>query len=451
VERKATGRSQVRALVRQGQLEKAIESFETLIAGGEVGPYDYVYMGDLLIKAGRTESAVARYEDAVATYAHLGFHRNALALCRKILRLDGQHISANRQMGDLYAAEELYGDALYAYFAYLERADAGERDSETYRQVLRRVEELAPRRAEFAIRLSDLLVQLGRPDAAAAMLREALQQAARSGAVEVAAGLRERLAGIEPALAGAGMPAEEPAYEPVAEDTQASGTDDAVATAGETGAASEDEAGEPEVGKRHPEEAVNEFDLSEEAGLASGAPPEPTLLTLAPSAPPRADALSEALENGERDPQRYGEINLSPVGPSGGSDAEVEDGDFSTHYATGLERMRQGELEAALKSFAAAAWDDELQPEQARLLQEAQARCLAGLGRHREAIREFLLALQRPHKGAESAELTYLLALEYEALGELDEARKRLREALALRPDYAEAEARLSMLAEGAA
>lgn len=464
MERKLSGRSQVRALAKEGQLEKAIEMFEGMVSGGECGPYDHVYLGDLFMQAGRSDSAISRYEDAIAAYTHLGFHRNALALCRKILRLDPQHLAAYRQMGDLCAAEELYGDALYAYFAYLERAPEEERTAEIYRQALRRAEELAPRRAEFAIRLSDLLVQLQRPDSAATVLREALQQAARAGAVEVTAGLRERLAHVAPSLAAMAMPDAEPPYEPVETESEA-----------------------------FSEAAGGEYILPAESGeameaLAGVAPPEPTPLPLTP-------ALDEAPQG---HPVRYGEIDLGqesaraaeaeleasataadpgeeveieiepfagPVLVEGeesdawGSASEeseareepVEEEAFATHYARGLEQMEQGELEAALESFAAAAWDEALDASQARLLQEAQARCLAGLGRHREAVREFLLALQRPHPGAETAELIYLLALEYEALGDLDEARKRLREALALRPDYAEAEARLADLAEGAA
>jgi len=473
VDRKLSGRSQVRALVKDGQIDKAIATFEGLLTGGEGGPYDFVYLGDLLVRAGRGESAVARYEDAIAAYAHLGFHRNALAVCRKILRLDPQRLSAYRQMGELYAAEELYGDALHAYFAYLERVDARERESEVYRQTLRRAEELAPRRAEFAVRLSDLLVQLDRPDAAAALLRESLQQASRGGAVEAAAGLRERLAAIDPAQAAAAMPVEEQDFDPVAETGEAAGEDDetvleilaggldtedaggAVATgwtAGGTRAAVASAPGATPGGGGGAQAGYGEIDFGVPPSSQNGA-----------AGPAASQTDAGALARGETDPgaPASGEAGLGAREP-GETDAAapvsgetpnrlVERADFATHYALGCERMEGGELEAALESFAAAAWDDDLQPEQARLLQEAQARCLAGLGRHREAVRELLLALQRPHKGAESAELTYLLALEYEALGELDEARRRLHEALELCPDYPEARARLSAISEEAA
>jgi tetratricopeptide (TPR) repeat protein len=419
----------VRLLVKEGQLEKAIEAFEAVLTGGETTPYDYVYMGDLLAKTGRPENAIPHYEEGIAAYARLSFHRNAIALCRKILRLAPGHLEAHRQMGDLYAAEELYGDALHAYFAYLDRVPENEQSSGAYEETIRRVADLAPRRAEFAIRVSDLLTRLDRSDEAIEVLQEATQLAAHGGAPDVAAGLRAHIVAIDPSHATGEMPDAEPPLE-----------------------SSEDD----EAGSREPQILVlsdaDEYALGDEderaaAAQADGAsaPGERLIGLVAP-------AVARGAVSMERGPECYGEIDLATRAAADADAKEpVEAEGFSTHYPRGLELMQQGELEAARQSFAAAAWDEALRPEQARILQDAQARCLAGLGRHREAIREFLLALRRPGPQAATAELTYLLALEYEAIGEADEVRRRLREVLELRPDHGEAQARLDGLERGAA
>jgi tetratricopeptide (TPR) repeat protein len=404
VDRKVSSRGQVRLLVKEGQLEKAIEAFEAVLKGSETTPYDYVYMGDLLVKTGKPENAIGHYEEGIAAYARLSFHRNAIALCRKILRLAPGHLDTHRQMGDLYAAEELYGDALHAYFAYLDRVPEKEQGSGAYDETVRRAADLAPRRAEFAIRVADLLTRLDRADEAVEVLQEAMQIAAHGGAPDVAAGLRAHINAIDPSRATGEMPDEEPPFESTEQEPAATTEPQVLALSD-----------------------ADEYALGDEDEWA-------------------AAAMGETASAGG--PERYGEIDLAARAAAGSAEVKepVEAAVFSTHYPRGLELMRQGELEAALQAFADAAWDAALQPEQARLLHDAQARCLSGLGRHREAIRECLLAFQRPGTPEATTDLTYLLALEYEAIGELDEARKRLRELLQMQPDHVEAHAHLDGL-----
>jgi tetratricopeptide (TPR) repeat protein len=256
-----------------------------------------------------------------------------------------------------------------------------------------------------------------------------MQIAAHGGAPDVAAGLRAHINAIDPSCATGEMPDEEPAFE-----------------------SSEDETAEPGARQVLALSDADEYMLGDEdewaaAAQANGAPvPGAAAISLA------APAAAQGPDEAGRGPERYGEIDLArPDSSASGAKEPVEAATFSTHYSRGLGLMRQGELEAALQAFADAAWGAALRPEQARLLQDAQARCLAGLGRHREAIRESLLALQRPGTPEATTELTYLLALEYEAIGEADEARKRLREVLEAQPGHMEAQARLDGLERGAA
>lgn len=396
MERKSTSRRAAYQLVKEGQMGKAIETFAEFLASGEAGPYDFVYMGDLLLRTQQVTEAIGRYEEAIAAYARLGFNRNAIALSRKILRLDGSRTDLQRRLGDYYAAEESIGDALHAYFAYLEQASEDERMEPAFEETLQRMEELAPQRADFAVRVSDFCRRIERFDAAVAILSRAAQAAEANGRDEEAAELRERLA-----AAGQTVPIEAGAEEEIACD----------------------EAVEDPIGVGPEPEALNERPADEEQ--------------------PVAKAVAE--------PVRWNEVDLSAE-QAAPAEAEVDRDDFRTHYQRGVVSMEHGSLEEALDEFEAAARDYDLTGDQGAQLQETRGRCFSALGRHREAIREFTLLLQSPSRNEmDQAGRLVLLAREYEAVGELDEARKRLQEALALRPDFAEASGYLEQIGKRAA
>ena len=105
-------RRSAQKLAKAGQLNKAISAYEPLLASGSADPYDHLYVGDLYIKLQQKSEAIKQYEAAIDEYYKLGFHRNGVALCRKILRLDNSRIAVIKRLGDLYAEEELLGDAL---------------------------------------------------------------------------------------------------------------------------------------------------------------------------------------------------------------------------------------------------------------------------------------------------------------------------------------------------
>ncbi|MCK4413914.1 MAG: hypothetical protein KAY32_10235 [Candidatus Eisenbacteria sp.] len=411
MDRKSSSRRTVYCLAKEGQIEKAIETFAEFLSSGEAGPYDFVYMGDMLIKAGRQDEAIGRYEEAIAAYARLGFNRNAIALARKILRLDPGRIDTSRRLGDLYVAEELIGDALHAYFDYLDVVPEEVRQEEVYREVLQRLEELAVQRGDFAIRLSEFLRRAERFEAAVGVLTRAAEFAEAAGRDDQARDLRDRISAIGPSLMGG------------AEDI--------------------------------PVEETIGGDVVEEASASAETAPTPASSAGGGEA---EESPAEAEEIPGSGTMAFGEVDLGAAGKDGDSSSEaagkppVEQRDFQTHYDRGVVLMERGSLNEALAEFEAAACDYDLTPEQAARLQETRGRCFAALDRHREAIREFVLLLQNSTgEQSDVARRLTLLAREYEAVGELDEARKRLQEALETCPDCEAAADVLSRLERGAA
>lgn len=200
MDRNITLRRSAQKFVKEGAIDKAVEAYEEVVSSGETDPYDFVYAGDMYLKLGLVEEAVGHFTRGVAAYSRLGFNRNAIALCRRILRLDAARADIHRELGDLYASEELTDEALESYFTYLKSVPAEDRDDENFRQTLARAEEIAPRRASCAMRLADFLESLGHTEASADVLSRAAELARASGAEDVAAQLMERAIGLNPLL-----------------------------------------------------------------------------------------------------------------------------------------------------------------------------------------------------------------------------------------------------------
>jgi len=420
VDRNVASRSRARQLLKDGQLEKAINAFEEFLTEGDAGPYDYVYMGDLLVKAGRPGVAIRRYEEAIAAYSQLGFYRNAVALARKILRLDPERLSAYRRMGDLYASEELVGDALHAYFTYLDRAADEERATDGFREAVQCVSELAPRRAEFAIRHSEYLRRLERPEAAAQVLEEALQIAQQSGAVDVVPDLRDRLAEIDPQR-----------------------SPQAAVSAAEA--------------ERSAPDAEREYEIpSSDAALETGSEAVREEERASPAEPPEIGSAP--------DPIHYGEIDLSDAAAAepheAGDAGEARDEEakapvaaegFESQYSRSVEVMEAGDPEGALAllQIAVEMAEDE---EQRTRVGVARGRCLTAVDRHAEAVDALEGVLKSSVlKDERAAEALWLLAASHEACGEIDEAQRRLHDLLALQPDHSAARALRDRLEEEAA
>lgn len=262
VDRNIACRRTAQKCVREGDIEQAVESYEEVVSSGDADPYDYVYAGDLYIKLDLIEEAVGRFRRGVSAYSRLGFNRNAIALCRRIVRLDAGQLDVQRELGDLFATEELFDDALEAYMGYLEGVDSEAREDEAFRETLARIEELAPRRPAYAVRLSEFLESLGHTEASVDVLSRAADLARSAGTEDVARELMERALGLNPALAKAAEVAnsieERLAQVHRSKAHSGAGTEDASVNQEETAEAAGPPAAGPGVPYEIPEEEAGE-------------------------------------------------------------------------------------------------------------------------------------------------------------------------------------------------
>ncbi|NNF06876.1 MAG: hypothetical protein HKN21_08950 [Candidatus Eisenbacteria bacterium] len=200
-------------LVQQGSYDEAIEQYVLIVESGEMDPYDYVVLGDLLLRNNRREEAVNRYEEALSSYGEGGLHRNAIALAKRIKRLAPERYDIQRRLGDLYAAEGLSSESALHYLEYLERA----KDDETFPDA---AEEICARLLSFPLPSFELvprIVGIAREvERAASLASSVMYQAERArdaGQAKVHESLMELATSLDPNVGATAAPAAEaPGY-----------------------------------------------------------------------------------------------------------------------------------------------------------------------------------------------------------------------------------------------
>lgn len=73
---------------KKGHWEKALEEFTRLVDIEQHNPNLFNEIGDIHLKLGNKREAFKYYHDAIGAYAKVGLHNNAVAVCKKILRLN---------------------------------------------------------------------------------------------------------------------------------------------------------------------------------------------------------------------------------------------------------------------------------------------------------------------------------------------------------------------------
>ncbi len=216
-------------LLQQGKLDAALDEFQRL---AEDSPRDLPLLnavGDLLGRMGRGADAIQYYEKVVAEYIRSGFFPRAVAILKKVLRLRRDDPVVMARLADLYAKQQLIGEARAYYLLAADRhvqarafaqakeiyqklvavepgdmlhrvrlaetiaaggdaKEAGETFlalAETLRQsrrtaeaekIYRRAAELLPARPEPVAGVAACLVQQGRPNEAIGLLEDALSR-----------------------------------------------------------------------------------------------------------------------------------------------------------------------------------------------------------------------------------------------------------------------------------
>jgi tetratricopeptide (TPR) repeat protein len=193
-------RDQARAAENRGQWTEAVILYRQLLEdspGEEVDIALWNRVGDLHLRIGETERAVEAYERAVSAYADSGLFNNAIALCRKILRLVPGRGAVYLKLGQISAAAGFLADARQNFLEYAQRMKrAGNLDASF--DALKEFADLSPEDTDVRKLLADQLLANGRKEHAVEQLRVLMGAHIQHGDPAAAEAVREQIRAVAP-------------------------------------------------------------------------------------------------------------------------------------------------------------------------------------------------------------------------------------------------------------
>ncbi|NOZ12285.1 MAG: tetratricopeptide repeat protein [Acidobacteria bacterium] len=157
--------------IRQKKLKPAIDE---LLRYVQAAPDDMELVniinkiGDLFAQMGNRESAIEYFQKSVNHYIREGFFTKAIAILKKILRMDKENIRALEQLAELYTQEGMVQDAKRQYLEIAEkyhREGLTKRALESYRKIV----DMDPDNVASRMKLAELFNSEG-------MQQEAIEQ-----------------------------------------------------------------------------------------------------------------------------------------------------------------------------------------------------------------------------------------------------------------------------------
>ena len=145
-------------LVAKGKIEPAIKEYERLLDDNPSDVNTLNRIGDLWVRINRTDEAVKVFGKIADHYSRDGFFLKAIAIYKKINKLDPSKLDVYAKLADLYAKQGLAMEAKSQYQVladyYLKHNDPGNALS-TYRKI----SELDPNSINVHVKLADLYSQ----------------------------------------------------------------------------------------------------------------------------------------------------------------------------------------------------------------------------------------------------------------------------------------------------
>lgn len=193
-------RDKARKFEQRGDWQQALQSYESLVKDAPPEEVDVALwnrMGDLRMRLDETAGAVEAYERAMEGYSTAGLWNNAIALCKKILRVVPGRAPMYLRIGRLSAERGFLADARDYYLRYAERMmRAGQVDASF--EALKEFADLSPGDAEVRTLLAEQLQGHGRESEAVEQLRILRAELVERGDARQAEDVGTRILSIDP-------------------------------------------------------------------------------------------------------------------------------------------------------------------------------------------------------------------------------------------------------------
>src|SRR5437667_22248 len=142
-------------LVAKGKIEPAIKEYERLLDDNPNDVNTLNRIGDLWVRINRTDEAVKTFGKIADHYAKDGFFLKAIAIYKKINKLDPSKLDVYAKLADLYAKQGLAMEAKSQYQVladyYIKHGDPGNALA-----IYRKISDLDPNSINVHVKLADL-------------------------------------------------------------------------------------------------------------------------------------------------------------------------------------------------------------------------------------------------------------------------------------------------------
>lgn len=190
--------AQARQLAEAGKFVPAISLWRELLEGAPTSDAAiYNTIGDLCLKNKDTAAAMDTYSQAARCYLQDGFHLKAIALYKKVLKLDPNRADIYALLGDLNVVRGLMNNAVAEYVSGATTyVKAGKTMNAL--MLLQKVIKVDPQNLAIRRRVADLCLEEKRTDQAIEEYLRIAQEYQRLGQAEEAGTFYERILAIAP-------------------------------------------------------------------------------------------------------------------------------------------------------------------------------------------------------------------------------------------------------------
>ncbi len=193
----------------KGQIEKAIEEWQKLIAETPNDGNIYNTIGDLYLKNNTSKEAIAAYLKAADAYNKAGFALKTIAVYKKVIKIDPQHMEAYVKLADLHAERGLTGNAIEDYMKVAKHYAREGKVRESL-DIYRKIANLDPTNVNIQLKLAELCLKEGlKTDALDGLLKSA-QSCSAQGKTQEAETIYARILQIDPKHEAARSQVKEP-------------------------------------------------------------------------------------------------------------------------------------------------------------------------------------------------------------------------------------------------
>jgi pilus assembly protein FimV len=151
--------SAVEKLIQKGQIDKAIQGLEQILKADPVDMKALNRAADLYLKEGSTDKAVDSLKRIGAAYSKDGFYSKAVAIYKRILKIDGvvkeELMAVHHQLATLYGQLGLVSDAMGHFSIVVDYYDQTGNQAALL-EVLRKVSDLDPTNVESQLKMIEL-------------------------------------------------------------------------------------------------------------------------------------------------------------------------------------------------------------------------------------------------------------------------------------------------------